>query len=141
MSGLAPARSRVRRHYAAYRRLQMLPERCDNPECQFFTAPLLWNGAKLPLVLDHVSGNASDNRPENLRYLCPNCDSQNSHTRGGANAGRIRRHPTGSYEVRNRNGSQDAYIRGVTLSATAEVLPGTVTASVSYPADEHPSDA
>lgn len=35
-----------------------------------------WNGKKLILVLDHVNGNSSDHRIENLRLLCPNCNSQ-----------------------------------------------------------------
>jgi 5-methylcytosine-specific restriction endonuclease McrA len=41
-------------------------------------------------MLDHISGNPRDNSPENLRFLCPNCDSQNHETKGGANAGRIK---------------------------------------------------
>lgn len=30
---------------------------------------------KVPLVADHVNGNWRDNSEENLRLLCPNCDS------------------------------------------------------------------
>ena len=35
-----------------------------------------WNGKKLVLVLDHINGIHNDNRIDNLRLLCPNCNSQ-----------------------------------------------------------------
>ena len=80
----------VRRHYFQWRQEQdpPLPERCDIPRCYFYKNPLIWNGKKLKPILDHISGNNSDNRTKNLRFLCPNCESQLP-TRGGANKGRI----------------------------------------------------
>ncbi len=35
-----------------------------------------WNGKPLVLVLDHINGINDDYRLENLRLLCPNCNSQ-----------------------------------------------------------------
>lgn len=35
-----------------------------------------WNGKPMPLVLDHVNGINNDNRLENLRFVCSNCDTQ-----------------------------------------------------------------
>jgi hypothetical protein len=35
-----------------------------------------WNGKPLVLVLDHINGNNTDHRLQNLRLLCPNCNSQ-----------------------------------------------------------------
>lgn len=36
----------------------------------------LWQDEKIVLVLDHINGISHDNRLENLRFLCPNCNSQ-----------------------------------------------------------------
>lgn len=35
-----------------------------------------WNNKKLVLILDHINGIKNDHRLKNLRFLCPNCNSQ-----------------------------------------------------------------
>lgn len=39
-----------------------------------------WQGQPITLEIDHISGDWLDNRIENLRFLCPNCHSQQKYT-------------------------------------------------------------
>ena len=80
--------STVKRQYAKSRKEHAIPDRCDNPKCPFFVAPLIWNNAPLHPILDHTNGVRADNHPENLRYLCPNRNAQLP-THGGKNRGRV----------------------------------------------------
>ncbi len=36
----------------------------------------IWCGKEIPLILDHINGHNHDDRLENLRWVCPNCNSQ-----------------------------------------------------------------
>lgn len=38
----------------------------------------IWLDKPLTLRLDHINGIRNDHRKENLRFACPNCDSQSS---------------------------------------------------------------
>jgi hypothetical protein len=93
----------VRKNYAQYRVEANIPARCDNPTCYFHNNELKWNDKHLPVILDHINGVRRDNGPDNLRYLCPNCDSQLP-TRGGGNKGRVRQVSDGGYVIATRDG-------------------------------------
>ena len=45
-------------------------------KCQICGNTGIWQGEELTLQLDHINGCHTDNRLENLRFLCPNCHSQ-----------------------------------------------------------------
>lgn len=45
-------------------------------KCSICGLPPVWNEKELTLTLYHINGNNHDNRLENLRWICPNCDRQ-----------------------------------------------------------------
>lgn len=45
-------------------------------KCEICRIPAIWQGKPLTLRLDHINGINNDHRIENLRWICPNCDSQ-----------------------------------------------------------------
>ena len=49
-----------------------------------------WRGEPLAMALHHVNGDPNDNRPENLRLLCPNCHSQTPNFAGRNRNRRLR---------------------------------------------------
>jgi hypothetical protein len=48
----------------------------DGYKCSICDQEPIYNNKPLTMVLDHIDGNATNNDPENLRLVCPNCDSQ-----------------------------------------------------------------
>lgn len=45
-------------------------------KCSVCGLPPFWNNQELTLTLDHINGCNTDDRLENLRWVCPNCDRQ-----------------------------------------------------------------
>jgi len=44
-------------------------------KCSLCNQEKNWFGKNLSFILDHINGNNKDDRIENLRLICPNCDS------------------------------------------------------------------
>ena len=54
------------------------------PVCELCGQDEWWNGKRMSLILDHINGNNNDNRIENFRVICPNCNATLD-TYGGKN--------------------------------------------------------
>lgn len=55
---------------------RVLAERLIEYRCACCGIGPEWMGNPMPLILDHINGVSNDNRIENLRIVCSNCDSQ-----------------------------------------------------------------
>ena len=115
-----PSRTVVRRVYRKWRQAQGMPYRCDNTACQMHVSEPQWNGRLIVLTLDHVDGNSKNNRPSNLRLLCPNCDAQLP-TRGGGNKGRVRNEGVDSYHLVERDGTHEVKVMLTGVQASGQV--------------------
>jgi len=52
---------------------KLICEKCGGKE---------WNNKPIPLELNHINGNRTDHRKENLELICPNCHAQTETYRG-----------------------------------------------------------
>lgn len=48
----------------------------DNTKCSICGIKNIWNNKLITMILDHINGINKDNRINNLRFVCPNCNSQ-----------------------------------------------------------------
>jgi len=78
---------------SSHLRLRLLREGLKQAVCEICTQTE-WQGQPIPLELDHINGDNSDNRLENLRLVCPNCHALTL-TYRGKNI-RMRRDSTGA---------------------------------------------
>lgn len=63
---------------------RLYDERLKERKCEKCGQDENWNGEHMSLILDHINGINNDNRLENLRIVCPNCNATLS-THGGKN--------------------------------------------------------
>ena len=64
------------RRTAAYQLRRALIESGVKYVCSECGLPPFWNGKELVIPVDHQNGNWLDDRPNNVRFLCPNCHTQ-----------------------------------------------------------------
>lgn len=70
------------RYFQSYKlKRRLLEAKLFEPICSICKLEK-WLEKPISLELDHMNGNNSDNRIENLRLLCPNCHSTTSNYRG-----------------------------------------------------------
>jgi hypothetical protein len=62
---------------------RLYKEGLKNRSCEICCQCEEWMGKKMSLILDHINGINNDNRIENLRIVCPNCNATlDTHCRG-----------------------------------------------------------
>ena len=63
----------------AFRLRRALIESGRDYKCEICGLKDKWNNKTIRLEVDHKNNRCNDDRPENLRFLCPNCHSQQLH--------------------------------------------------------------
>jgi len=77
-----------------YRRARLLRERGHS--CQVCRRSD-WMGKQIPIEIDHIDGDCTNNIKSNLRLICPNCHAQTS-TYKGKNIGNVKGKRKDKYE-------------------------------------------
>ena len=79
-----PSQGTIKRKFLQYLKNNRIEQKCCFEDCPTHTMGNSWRGKSLHLIMDHINGNNWDNRLENLRLICPNCNAQLK-THGGKN--------------------------------------------------------
>jgi hypothetical protein len=62
-------------YYRGHLKARLYKEGIKEKKCELCGQGEIWNGKKMSLILDHINGINNDNRLENLRIVCPNCNA------------------------------------------------------------------
>ena len=71
----------------------------QNHLCDICKMPDTWNEKPIVFILDHIDGCADNNNRDNLRLVCPNCDSQ-----------------LDTYKSKNKNSDRAKYRKVISVS-------------------------
>jgi hypothetical protein len=62
-------------YHRSHLKERLYKENIKQRTCEMCDQGEIWNGKKMSLILDHINGIFNDNRLENLRIVCPNCNA------------------------------------------------------------------
>ncbi len=79
-------------------------------KCEICNLKDSWNNQEIRLEIDHKNNNWLDNRAENLRFLCPNCHSQQKHKMNKGHTGLISAAKYSRIRLRQKLGLPEDYI-------------------------------
>jgi hypothetical protein len=97
---------------------RLYEEGLKNPICEKCGQDEWWHGERISLILDHINGDHYDNRIENLRIVCPNCEGTlPTHCRGYKKINNIRiKKDTQEKNKIKRIKNQDKHFTNLSLS-------------------------